>query len=516
MKTVTRIAELRAWRREQTGSLGLVPTMGYLHAGHLSLVSAARHENERVAATLFVNPTQFGPTEDFASYPRDQARDEALLAAAGCDLLFAPAVSEMYPAGVETTVDVGSVAVPLEGERRPGHFRGVATVVMKLLQIATPDRAYFGEKDAQQLAVIRRFVADLDVPVEVRGCPIVREADGLAMSSRNTYLSPDERRAATVLVRALDAAEARWSAGERLGGSLQRAMVEVLDREPLARTDYAVAADPDTFRPVDRATRPGAPAARRLHRQDAPDRQPAARLGTPARPVRLRAFVRRRCRRQPFEARSRRGAMGARLSHTPGGLAGRLRERSVLARRRLALRDLKLEVAGLRLLDVRGAGLVVEPALAGGHRVRAAHAAPRAGAEGSGRSPNLDTRGSPPQPCRRSSPPHCHSLAPSVPQVSYFTESERTTLVRPEGLEPPTPRFEAWCSIQLSYGRTRPDDTAAGAGSPRPSVTRSGSAGACSRPRPGGRRRPSPRPGSPAGRTSPSGRRETAAAGRRA
>ena len=209
-----------------------------------------------MAATLFVNPTQFGPTEDLSSYPRDQARDEALLAAAGCDLLFAPAVSEMYPAGVETTVDVGSVAVPLEGERRPGHFRGVATVVMKLLQIAMPDRAYFGEKDAQQLAVVRRFVADLDVPVEVRGCPIVREADGLAMSSRNTYLAPDERRAATVLVRALDAAGARWSAGERLGSSLQRAMVEVLDREPLARTDYAVAADPDTFRPVDRAAGP--------------------------------------------------------------------------------------------------------------------------------------------------------------------------------------------------------------------------------------------------------------------
>jgi pantoate--beta-alanine ligase len=256
MRTVTTIAELRAWRAEGTGSLGLVPTMGYLHAGHVSLVAAARRENARVAATLFVNPTQFGPSEDFTRYPRDLARDQALLASAGCDLLFAPAVPEMYPAGAETTIDVGSVAAPLEGERRPGHFRGVATVVMKLLQIATPDRAYFGEKDAQQLAVIRRLVADLDVPVEVRGCPIVREADGLAMSSRNTYLSPDERRAATVLWRALAAAEGRWRAGERRGAALQQAMAEVLGREPLARTDYAVAADPESFRSLDEARGP--------------------------------------------------------------------------------------------------------------------------------------------------------------------------------------------------------------------------------------------------------------------
>ena len=253
MRTVATIAELRAWRAERNGLLGLVPTMGYLHAGHLSLVSAARRENERVAATLFVNPTQFGPAEDFKHYPRDLERDQALLASAGCELLFAPAVPEMYPAGGETTIDVGAVAAPLEGERRPGHFRGVATVVMKLLQIATPDRAYFGEKDAQQLAVIRRLVADLNVPVEVRGCPTVRESDGLAMSSRNTYLSADERRAATVLARALDAAEGCWRAGERRGASLQYVLSEVLDREPLARTDYAVAADPDSFQPVDHA-----------------------------------------------------------------------------------------------------------------------------------------------------------------------------------------------------------------------------------------------------------------------
>ncbi len=256
MKTVTTTAEVRGWRRAGGGSLGLVPTMGYLHAGHLSLVEAARRENQRVAATVFVNPTQFGPHEDLAHYPRDLARDQELLESAGCDLLLAPEVEEMYGPGCETSIDVGSVAVPLEGARRPGHFRGVATVVMKLLQIATPDRAYFGEKDAQQLAVIRRLVADLNVPVEIRGCPIVREPDGLAMSSRNSYLSPDERRAATVLVRALEAAEARWKAGERSGPSLEETLRETLCRERLARTDYAAAADPETFQPVAVASGP--------------------------------------------------------------------------------------------------------------------------------------------------------------------------------------------------------------------------------------------------------------------
>ena len=256
MRTFTTIDELRAWRREQGGSLGLVPTMGCLHQGHLSLVAAARCGNEAVAATVFVNPTQFGPHEDFARYPRDLARDQALLEAAGCDALFAPSVEEMYPAGCETSIDVGAVAAPLEGERRPGHFRGVATVVMKLLQIATPQRAYFGEKDAQQLAVICRLVADLDVPVEIRGCPVVREADGLAMSSRNTYLSAEERLAARVLPRALDAARTAWEQGERRGPALERAMHDVLAREPLARIDYAVAADPVSFGPVEQAKRP--------------------------------------------------------------------------------------------------------------------------------------------------------------------------------------------------------------------------------------------------------------------
>jgi pantoate--beta-alanine ligase len=256
MKAVTTIAEVRAWRRERAGSVGLVPTMGCLHAGHLSLVAAARRENERVAASVFVNPTQFGPAEDFGRYPRDVERDRQLLAESGCDLLFAPGVLEMYPPGAETVVDVGSLAAPLEGERRPGHFRGVATVVLKLVQIATPDRAYFGEKDAQQLAVIRRLVADLDVPVAIRGCPIVREPDGLALSSRNRYLSPQERRAAGVLFQALQSAAALWRAGERAGAALRAAAEATLASEPLARVDYVALADPLTFRSVEATSGP--------------------------------------------------------------------------------------------------------------------------------------------------------------------------------------------------------------------------------------------------------------------
>jgi len=256
MRTLTTVAELRAWRPAADGAVGLVPTMGSLHDGHLSLVATARRENDRVATTLFVNPTQFGSGEDFARYPRDLERDRALLEAAGCDVLFAPPVEEIYRPGAETTIDAGSVAAPLEGERRPGHFRGVATVVVKLLQLATPDRAYFGEKDAQQLAVVRRVVADLELPVEVRGCPIVREPDGLALSSRNAYLTPKEREAASVLFRALSAGRAAWCAGERRATALQRTMEQTIAREPLARLDYAAVADPLTFRPLDTVAGP--------------------------------------------------------------------------------------------------------------------------------------------------------------------------------------------------------------------------------------------------------------------
>jgi pantoate--beta-alanine ligase len=250
MRLVTSVADVQAWRSERPGSVGLVPTMGYLHAGHLALLEAARRENERVAASLFVNPTQFGPEEDLDRYPRDLERDHRLLEEAGCDLLFAPSAEEMYPAGFATVVDVGPVGAPLEGERRPGHFRGVATVVLKLLGIFQPDRAYFGQKDAQQLAVIRRLVRDLNVPVEVRACATVRECDGLALSSRNTYLSPEERQAAPVIYRALCAARDRWEAGERRGEVLHQTMVDVLATEPQVRVDYASAVDAETFQDV--------------------------------------------------------------------------------------------------------------------------------------------------------------------------------------------------------------------------------------------------------------------------
>jgi pantoate--beta-alanine ligase len=256
MRRLATIDGVRSWRGERAGTVGLVPTMGALHAGHVSLVEAAGRENDRVLVSVFVNPTQFGPREDYARYPRDLERDEALLERAGADAVFAPGVEVMYPPGAETTIDVGSVAAPLEGEQRPGHFRGVATVVLKLLAIATPDRAYFGEKDAQQLAVVRRLVADLDVPVGIRACPIVREPDGLALSSRNAYLSPAERRAATVLFRALRAAEEAWRQGERRADALREAMKSTLQGEPLARVDYAAVADPASFREVDVADRP--------------------------------------------------------------------------------------------------------------------------------------------------------------------------------------------------------------------------------------------------------------------
>jgi pantoate--beta-alanine ligase len=251
-----RIAEVRGWRRGASPSVGLVPTMGYLHAGHLSLVARARAECATVAASLFVNPTQFGPSEDLSSYPRDFDRDRDLLETAGCDLLFAPEPHEMYRDGASTMVDVGPVSGPLEGERRPGHFRGVATVVLKLLNIVQPARAYFGQKDAQQLAVLRRMVADLDVPVDLVACPTVREADGLALSSRNSYLTPEERRAAPVLFRALSTARDLWLGGERDAEVLRRAMRAALDGEPRARTDYVSVADPATLRELSRLEGP--------------------------------------------------------------------------------------------------------------------------------------------------------------------------------------------------------------------------------------------------------------------
>lgn len=252
MRVVHTIAEARAVRRALAGTWGFVPTMGYLHEGHLSLVRRARAENDHVAVSIFVNPTQFGPHEDYNRYPRDLERDLRLLEPLGVDLVFAPSVEEMYPPGFQTWVIVEEVSRPLEGASRPGHFRGVATVVTKLFNIIQPDRAYFGQKDAQQTVVIRRMVQDLNIPVEIVVCPTVREPDGLAMSSRNTYLSPEERQAATVLFRALQAAKARYEAGEREAERLREAMREVIGAEPLARLDYVSVADPETLQELSR------------------------------------------------------------------------------------------------------------------------------------------------------------------------------------------------------------------------------------------------------------------------
>jgi pantoate--beta-alanine ligase len=251
MKVAETIAETRGWRGQIRGSVGLVPTMGALHAGHLSLVDRARRENDHVATSVFVNPTQFGPQEDLSRYPRDLDRDRTLLSDAGVDLLFAPSPAEMYPAGFSTGVDVAGPSARLEGERRPGHFRGVATVVLKLFHVVEPDRAYFGQKDAQQLAVVRQMVRDLDLRLAIVACPTVREADGLALSSRNVYLGPEDRRAAPVLHRALERATALWQEGERGAAVLRRAMTNVVSSEPRARLDYASVADPDTFAEIE-------------------------------------------------------------------------------------------------------------------------------------------------------------------------------------------------------------------------------------------------------------------------
>jgi pantoate--beta-alanine ligase len=253
MKVITTISELRALHSSlaPTDTVGFVPTMGYLHAGHISLVEAARRENSVVAVSIFVNPTQFGPNEDFTRYPRDTDRDLAMLQEAGVDWVFMPTVEEIYPQGFSTYVEVREVTARLEGEMRPGHFLGVATVVAKLFNVVQPTRAYFGQKDAQQVAVIRKMVADLTFPLQIVVGAIVREPDGLAMSSRNIYLNPEERKAARCLYHALSAAKALWDAGERHGTQLREAMQNVLSAEPLARPDYVSVADPLTLQELD-------------------------------------------------------------------------------------------------------------------------------------------------------------------------------------------------------------------------------------------------------------------------
>lgn len=251
MRIVRTRAELRAALAAVPRPLGFVPTMGWLHDGHVSLVRRARAENATVVVSIFVNPRQFGETADFAQYPRDEARDLAICEAAGVDLVFAPAVEEVYPSGFDTTITVGSIAEPLEGRARPGHFAGVATVVAILFSLVGAERAYFGLKDYQQVMVIRRMALDLALPTEVVPCETVREPDGLARSSRNARLSPAGRAAAPVLYRALTAAAGRLAAGERNGHTLRAVMREIVAAEPMADLDYASVADPITLAECD-------------------------------------------------------------------------------------------------------------------------------------------------------------------------------------------------------------------------------------------------------------------------
>ncbi len=236
------------WRREGD-SIGLVPTMGALHAGHLSLVDRACQENQQVVVSVFVNPIQFGPGEDLERYPTSPDRDLALLGKAGVGAIYKPAAGIMYPPGATTRVKVHRVAEPLEGAARPGHFEGVATVVAKLFNATGPDRAYFGQKDAQQVAVVKRLALDLDTGVEIRVCPTVREDDGLALSSRNAYLGPQERRAAASLGAALRLAARAYRSGERHPARLRSVLVQRLQAEPLAKVEYAEVVDPESFTP---------------------------------------------------------------------------------------------------------------------------------------------------------------------------------------------------------------------------------------------------------------------------
>ena len=251
MRVIETIAEFRAAHRGARLPMGLVPTMGYLHEGHMSLVRRARDENATVAASVFVNPTQFGPSEDFASYPRDMESDLAKLEWAGVDLVFTPSVDEMYTAGFDTRIDVGRIAQRLEGEHRAGHFLGVATVVCKLLTITRADRAYFGQKDAQQCLVVKRLNADLNLGAEIVVCPTVRDADGLALSSRNAYLSAAEREAALALSKALAAAGDMHKGGIRDAALIRARMTEIIGREPLATIEYVSVADAEDLRELD-------------------------------------------------------------------------------------------------------------------------------------------------------------------------------------------------------------------------------------------------------------------------
>ncbi len=256
MRVVTTVSELRAARASATGTIGLVPTMGCLHDGHLALVRRAREETSTVVVSIFVNPTQFGPSEDFDKYPRTLEADLAALEREGVHVVFAPPADEMYPAGFSSSVEVGGITSRLEGEARPGHFRGVTTVVAKLINLVRPDRLYMGEKDGQQLRVIGKMVGDLGFAVTVVPVPTVREADGLALSSRNRYLAPEERQAALVIPRALSAAQDSFAAGVRDAAALRGKVVAALAAEPLARVGYVSLADSETLDELDMVTKP--------------------------------------------------------------------------------------------------------------------------------------------------------------------------------------------------------------------------------------------------------------------
>jgi len=256
MKIVDKVDGMKRLRRQLAEPVGLVPTMGYLHEGHLSLVKRARAENPSVVVSIFVNPTQFGPQEDFDSYPRDTKRDLALLEKEGTDVVFMPSVAEMYPEPFNSWIEVGRVTEPLEGASRPGHFKGVTTVCAKLFNIVQPTTAYFGQKDAQQAVVIKKMVADLNMNLKIVTLPTVREPDGLAVSSRNTYLNPDECEAAVVLYQALSLAQKLWSQGETDAQRLRDEMVTLIQKQPLATIDYVSVADAETLDELDTVNPP--------------------------------------------------------------------------------------------------------------------------------------------------------------------------------------------------------------------------------------------------------------------
>ena len=256
MQAVKTIPKIRALRQKLSGTVGFVPTMGFLHEGHLALVKRAKAENSTTIASIYVNPTQFGPREDFGAYPRDLDRDLDLLRKEGTDIVFIPSDDEMYPAEFSSWVDVEKVTEGLEGASRPGHFRGVATVVAKLFNIVQPARAYFGQKDAQQVAVIKRMVADLNMGIEIVVVPTVRESDGLAMSSRNSYLNPKERQAATILFKALTLAQQLSRGGEKDAEKIRREMTTLIQKEPLAAIDYVSIADAETLEELNLLDRP--------------------------------------------------------------------------------------------------------------------------------------------------------------------------------------------------------------------------------------------------------------------